>query len=369
MKSKVYYIDSRATFKKNLLHKIGELLHAAELDRRIHPRDLVAVKLHFGEEGNTGFIRPVFVRNIVKTVRNLGGFPFLTDTNTLYTGARSDSPHHLSTAVQNGFAYSVVQAPVIIADGLRGKNEIAVLINKNRFKRVFIGAEIDQADALISLAHFTGHDFAGFGGTIKNLGMGCASRRGKMAQHSGVAPKVKLKRCIGCGECIPHCTAKAVSLVEQKASIDPEKCIGCGQCFVICQNEAIRIRHQQSTSVFMENMAEYALGVLKNKKDRAFFVNFVLQVSPGCDCAPFNDTPIVGDIGIMAASDPVAIDQAAVDLVNRQPALPGSCLDGRVKPGDDKFKGLYPRLDWSPQLDHAERLGLGRRDYELVTVD
>jgi len=368
MKSSVYYIDLRAAYKENLIEKIGRLLETAGLSKTVRGSDLVAVKLHFGELGNTAFLRPVFLRKIVETVKGVGGYPFLTDSNTLYAGARGDSPHHITTAIQNGFAYAAVGAPIIIADGLRGRSETPVVINKERFKRVYIGAEIARADSLIAVAHFTGHDFAGFGGTIKNLGMGCASRRGKMAQHSGVAPKVKLKKCIGCGDCIVHCSPRALSLVEKKASINPGKCTGCGECYLICQTGAIRIKHNRSIPVFMENMVEYTFGVLKGKKNRALFLNFITDVSPACDCMPYNDAPIVRDIGVVAATDPVAIDQASADLVNQELALPGSCLDENIKPGADKFKSLYPRVDWPHQLDYAERLGLGKRDYELVAI-
>ena len=368
MKSKVYYIDSRATYKENLLLKIGKLLKAAELPKMISERDLVAVKLHFGEKGNTAFIRPVFIRKLVEVIKDAGGCPFLTDTNTLYAGTRSSAPAHLTTAIQNGFAFAVVDAPIIIADGLRGRSDAAVEINQKRFERVYIGAEILRADCLVSAAHFTGHDFTGFGGTLKNLAMGCASRRGKMAQHSGVAPKVRVKKCTGCGDCASHCAAGAIALSDGSASIDPETCTGCGECFILCQNDAIRIKHNRSIPVFMENMAEYALGALSGKQDRALFLNFLLRVSPGCDCVPYNDSPFVGDIGIIASTDPVAVDQASVDLVNQQPVLAGSCLRTHTNPGEDKFKALFPHVDWSIQLEYAEQIGLGRRDYELVTI-
>jgi len=227
MNSDVYFIDLRATFRENLVGKLGRLLDTAGLSSCINERDLVAVKLHFGEMGNTAFIRPVFLQKIVKAIRKVGGAPFLTDANTLYSGTRSDSPHHLATAIQNGFAYSVVQAPIIIADGLRGKSETVVKINQNNFKKVYIGSEIFEADALISVAHFKGHELTGFGGTIKNLGMGCASRKGKLAQHSTVSPKIVRKKCVGCGDCVDHCSQNAISLVEEKAVIDSKKCIGC----------------------------------------------------------------------------------------------------------------------------------------------
>ncbi|HHC25468.1 MAG TPA: DUF362 domain-containing protein [Desulfobacterales bacterium] len=368
MKSTVYFMDLRATPKENLFGKLGRLLDTAGLSETFKERDLVAVKLHFGELGNAAFVRPVFLRKIVERIRKHGGSPFLTDANTLYSGSRSDAPGHLITAIQNGFAYSVVDAPIVIADGLRGKSETAVTVNGKHFKKTYIGSEIVQADALISVAHFKGHELSGFGGAIKNLGMGSASRRGKMAQHSGVSPKVKQKKCVGCGDCIDHCSQKALSMAEEKATIDQKKCIGCGECLLICPNSAIQIQWEKSVPVFMERMVEYTAGVLKGKEDKLLNVNFITDISPACDCYSSNDAPIVRDIGVVASKDPIAIDQASVDLVNQEHGLPGSCLETNVEPGGDKFKGIYPKVDWPLQLDYAQEMGVGTREYELVKI-
>ena len=368
MKSKVYFIDLRATPKENLVSKLGRLVDITGLSETIKERELVAVKLHFGELGNTAFIRPLFIRKIVESIKGVGGFPFLTDANTLYAGTRSDSPSHLTTAIQNGFAYSVIEAPLIIADGLRGKSETAVTVNQKRFKRVYIGTDIVEADALISVAHFKGHELSGFGGTIKNLGMGCASRKGKLAQHSTVSPKVIEEKCVGCGDCISHCSQNALALVDEKAVLDSKKCIGCGECILVCPNEAIQIQWDQAIPVFLENMVEYTMGVLKGKEDKTLFLNFITNVSPACDCYGYNDAPIVRDIGIVASKDPVAIDQASVDLVNSEQALPDSCLKTNMASGEDKFRGVYLKVDWTIQLDYAENIGLGSRSYELEKI-
>ncbi|MBU3947414.1 MAG: DUF362 domain-containing protein [Proteobacteria bacterium] len=368
MKSIVYFTNLRATHKENLLKKVEKLLDTAGISESISKRDLVAVKLHFGEMGNIAYIRPVYLRKIVELIKSKGGTPFLTDANTLYAGTRSDSPHHMITAIQNGFAYSVVEAPIIIADGLRGKSETAVTINQKHFKEVYIGSEIVQADSLISVAHFKCHEISGFGGTLKNLGMGCASRRGKMAQHSRLSPGVKKKKCIGCGDCIDHCAQKAISLVNDKSVIDSAKCIGCGECILICINEAIQIKWNKVVPVFLEKMVEYAMGVLKNKAGKALFVNFITDISPACDCYPYNDAPIVRDIGIVASNDPVAIDQASADMVNNEQALPGTCMNSALSPGEDKFKAVYPAVDWPIQLDYAQKLGLGSRNYKIIEV-
>ncbi|MFO7861698.1 MAG: DUF362 domain-containing protein [Desulfosalsimonas sp.] len=368
MTSKVYFMDFRATYKDSGVAKLQRLMDTAGIDKCVGHRDLAALKLHFGELGNTAFIRPVFIGHIVDRVKQAGATPFLTDANTLYAGSRGDAPNHLMTAMANGFAYSVAKAPLVIADGLRGRTETAVQINKNRFKDVYIGTEIVNADCLISIAHFKGHELSGFGGAIKNVGMGSASRRGKMEQHSGLAPKVKQKKCIGCGECADHCASEAIDMVDEKAQINPERCIGCGECILICENGAIQIQWSQSGEAFLERMVEYTLGVLQNKTGKAFYINFINHVSPACDCVPYNDAPIVRDIGIVASTDPVAIDQASVDLVNQEPALPGSCLSTHTDAGADKFRGVYPDVDWTRQLSYAEELGLGRRQYELITI-
>lgn len=368
MSSPVYFINLRANLKENLLKKLERLLTTAGMATAVSKRDLVAVKLHFGELGNAAFIRPIYLRKVVAAVKAAGGSPFLTDANTLYSGTRSDSPHHLTTAIQNGFAYPVVEAPLIIADGLRGRSETAVAIDQKNFKEAFIGNDIVEADALVSVAHFKGHELSGFGGTIKNLGMGCASRRGKLAQHSNLSPKVKPKKCIGCGDCEDHCSQRAIAVIEEKAIIDPEKCIGCGECLLICAQAAIQIQWNQSIPIFMENMVEYTLGVMKGKEDKSLFINFITNVSPACDCYPTNDAPLVRDIGILASKDPVAIDQASVDLVNQEPALADSCLKTNTGPGEDKFQGVYPKVDWRHQLEYAETVGLGTRDYQLETL-
>jgi len=368
MSSQVFFIDFRATYKENFASKLIKLINASGLNQCVKKRDLVAIKLHFGELGNTAFIRPVHIRQVVQCIKSAGASPFLTDANTLYAGTRGDAPHHLITAIGNGFAYPVVEAPLVIADGLRGRSETSVAINQKNFKKVYIGSEVINADALVSVAHFKGHELAGYGGAIKNIGMGCASRRGKMDQHANVAPKIKKKKCIGCGECVLHCAQKAISLKEKKAEINPEKCIGCGECIIICANEAVQIQWDQSVPVFLEKMVEYASGVLKTKKDKSLFINFINNVSPACDCLPYNDAAIVRDIGVVASTDPVAIDQASVDLVNKEPALANTCLKTNTGPGEDKFKGVYPYIEWEYQLEYAEQLGLGAREYELISV-
>ena len=369
MKSKVYFINLRASMKEPLFIKLEKLLDQTGLSDVLAKKDLTAVKIHFGEMGNSAFVRPIYVREIIKMIRKTEALPFLTDANTLYAGTRGNSADHIETAIKNGFAYAVVEAPIIIADGLRGRSQTGIDVQQKHFKTVYIGSEIVNADALVSIAHFKGHELGGFGGTLKNVGMGSASRHGKLEQHSGIAPKVKRKRCIGCKACLTHCSQSAIFMEEEKAKINPDKCIGCGECILMCAQGAIQVQWSKSIPDFMEKMIEYCYGVLQNKRDKSVFINFITDVSPACDCLPTSDASIVRNIGIAASLDPVAIDQASADLVNREAALPGSCLETALMPGEDKFKALYPKVDWAHQLEYAEELKLGSRDYALVEID
>ncbi len=369
MTADVYFMDLEATSKENLPQKLSRLIKKAGIETILNENDLTAVKLHFGEQGNTAYIRPVFIRKIIQTIKEYKANPFLTDANTLYVGTRSDSVFHIHTAIENGFSYSSMDAtPIIIADGLRGKSETKISVDQKNCKHVYIGSEVIGANALVSVAHFKGHELSGFGGTLKNLGMGCASRRGKLDMHSNVSPKIKRKTCIGCGECVKHCPAEAISLKEKKAYIDKNSCIGCGECIVRCPTESVNINWNQTIPVFLEKMMEYTLGILKNKTKKAFFINFITDISPKCDCMSYSETPIVNNVGVLASTDPVAIDQASADLVNQQNALPGTLLKTNLKPGEDKFKGLYPAVDWEYQLDYAQKIGLGTREYQLIRL-
>lgn len=368
----VYFTDLRARHGENLLDKLAKLFKRAGFEGLISKKDLVAVKLHFGEKGNTGYLNPLFVRSIVDQVKRLGGKPFLTDTNTLYAGSRTNSIDHLQTAIENGFAYAVTAAPLIIADGLDGKDYISVPVNLKYFKEVKISSAVCHANVLLVLSHFKGHMLCGFGGVLKNLGMGCGSRAGKLAMHSDIAPLVRSERCTGCGQCADWCPGQAITLEDSKensktAVVDKKKCIGCGECTITCRTRAIDVRWKTEPSVIQEKIVEYAAGALKNKQGKAGFINFVINVSPDCDCTSWTDASIVRDIGILASTDPVALDMACVDLVNQEKALPGTALSGR-EDARDKFRAIFPGINWQYQLDYAERIGLGTRNYELVKI-
>lgn len=368
MQSTVYFTDLRASHKENLLGKISRLFQQCSCVERIASGDLVAVKIHFGERGNHAFIRPVFVRRIVEDLKRCGARPFLTDSSTLYPGERKEAVSALSCAIENGFAYAVVGAPLIMCDGLRGHSARSVRIDGEILHEVEIGAEILEADALVAVSHFKCHELTGFGGALKNLGMGCSSRAGKMVQHSTVAPRIAEKYCTGCALCLKSCAHDAIAMIEGKARIDPAVCVGCSRCITACPATAIQIQWNESASLVMQKMAEHAKGALHGKTGKTLFLNFIQHVSPACDCYGHADAPIVADIGICASVDPVAIDQACADLVNGAPGLPGTALQSGFEPGGDKFRGVYPEIDWTVQLEHAEKIGLGTRQYELVRI-
>lgn len=368
MKSQVFFADLRTTISKNMTKKINRLMRRTEVGSIIGETDLVAIKLHFGEKGNTAFVRPIFIRDIVENIYSCGGKPFLTDSNTLYRGERGEAVSHLKIALTHGFNLTTVSAPVIVADGLRGNDAVKVKIDGKHLTEVSIGSAVIQADVLIGVAHFKGHELTGFGGALKNIGMGCASKEGKLKQHSNISPQVKAKQCSACGRCMEWCPADAIGMVNEKSRIDAEKCIGCAECITICPKGAIGINWNEGAEVFQEKMVEHVHGVIKNKKKKSLFINFLTDISPACDCYGHADRPIVPDIGILASLDPVATDQASVDLVNAEQGLTDSALKNNHGKGKDKFRGLYPEVDWEIQLDYGQKLGIGSRDYELIKV-
>ncbi|KIH78024.1 hypothetical protein SAMN05660860_02304 [Geoalkalibacter ferrihydriticus] len=369
MPAKVFFSDLRADHRRNLFEKLEALAHFAEIKTVVSKGDLVAVKVHFGERGGHAYIRPTFVRRIVDLIKNLGGKPFLTDSCTLYPGQRKEAVSALACAIENGFAYAVVGAPLILCDGLRGHSARRVKIAGELLESVDIGLEILEADCLITLSHFKCHELTGFGGALKNLAMGCSSREGKLEQHSNVAPAVAEKFCTACADCFAACVHGAISFIEGKARIDPGACVGCGRCISVCEEHAIKIQWNEQAPTVMKKMAEYAKGAIHGKQGRTLYINFITQVSPQCDCYGHSDAPIVADLGILASTDPVAIDQACADLVNQAPGLAGTALQSGHEPGGDKFRGVHPEIDWEITLEHAEKMGLGTRKYELVKIE
>lgn len=368
MASEVLWADLRVGMNESLPERLVRLLDEAGIADLVAAGDLTAVKLHFGEKGGHAFVRPLFLRRIVDRIKQLGAQPFLTDSSTLYPGERKEAVSALACAVENGFAYSVVGAPLIMCDGLRGHSARRVPVNGKLLETVDIGLEVLEADGMITVSHFKCHELTGFGGAIKNLGMGCSSREGKMEQHSTVAPQVSGDDCVGCEDCLDACAHDAIAMAEGTARIDADACTGCARCITECPEKAIHIQWDEAPPMVMRKMAEYAKGALFGKDGKALFVNFITQVSPACDCYGFSDAAIVPDLGILAATDPVALDQACVDLVNQAPGMPESVLASAHQPGGDKLRALYPKIDWEISLEHAESIGLGSRSYQLTRL-
>lgn len=369
MRSKVYFANLRAKREQDsLLHKVGRLFDRAGLGGCIAPDDLTAVKVHFGERGNTSFLRPIYLRQVVDRVKAAGGKPYLCDSNTLYLGSRHNAVDHLNTAIQNGFAYAVVDAPLVIADGLRGKDFREVEVGLKHFQTVRLSANLVAADSLIVVSHVKGHAVSGFGAAIKNLSMGGASRGGKQLMHSSLLPEVLPKKCKGCGVCARWCPGNAIVIAEGRAVIDSEKCLGCGECPVNCQHGAIKIQWGEESRNVQERMVEYVYGYHKEHPGKIGYLSFIMDVAPDCDCMPWSDAPIVPDVGILASTDPIAIDQAALDLVSSQPGFEASALKTNHAPGKDKFQGVHEDVDPTVTLEYGRSIGLGNREYELIEV-
>jgi hypothetical protein len=367
MPSKVYFSDMHTCQGNSLLDKMEEVLRKAGLDRMDLDGKLVAIKMHMGEPGNLAYLRPNFAAVLVRKIKEKGGKPFLTDCNTLYLGKRSNAVDHLNSAMENGFNRIAVGCDVIIADGLRGNEHREVPIELELCRTAKIGSAIADADVIISLSHFKGHELTGFGGALKNLGMGSGSRCGKLEMHASSRPTVDIKKCIGCGQCVKNCPEKAIALnVKRKAVIDHQKCVGCGQCVAVCRFGAPEVEWEESSEIVNKKIAEYAYAVIHGKP--SLHISVMMDVSPNCDCWPFNDIPIVPDIGLAASKDPVALDVACADLVNQAAVNSGSVLDVKGAKKGDKFKATHPNTDWMTGMDHAQKIGLGKKEYELVRL-
>lgn len=369
--SKVWFTNLRVNPPMNLLKKLDNLVKRAGIEQIDFDKKLVAVKIHFGEPGNLAYIRPNYAAQMVKLLKSKGAIPFLTDCNTLYYGRRSNGPSHIDAAFENGFNPMAVDCPVIIGDGIKGTGYTEIELGMEYCQSAKIGSEIVNSDIVISLNHFKGHELTGFGGALKNLGMGCASVGGKLFLHSGSSPKIYEENCTGCRVCEKYCAHDAIKVGKDKiAHINYDNCVGCGQCVAVCQYDSARVVWSGNSEVVCNRISEYAFAVLKDKP--SFHVNFIMNVSPNCDCWDANDYPLVPDLGIAASFDPVALDQACADLVIEAPALPGSRLCDEHKgddlKGKDKMKLTHPDTSWQSGLKHAEKIGLGTTKYELIRI-
>ncbi len=330
----------------------------------IKENDFTAIKLTFGEKGNLGHVKAEEVKPIVEIIKVLGAYPFVTDANTIYVGERADAIHHLQVANEHGFKEDFLGCPVLIADGLRGNSYVEVDVNLKHFKKVKIANALHYADSIVFVTHFKGHEVTGFGGTLKNMGMGCGARAGKYEMHHSIIPEVIVEKCNGCGLCIKWCPSGALLFQPSHQSTNPPihqftirldstKCTGCGECILTCRQGAIKLPWGDPVKTCQEKIVEYACGAVKNKS--FFCVNFLQHITKYCDCYGRKEEPLLPDIGILVSPDPVAIDQASADLVNK-------------KFGSDFFRHIFPEIDWTIQLDYAEKIGLGSRKYELIMV-
>lgn len=364
-KSKVYYCDMH-TGRMNLPEKLKYLMKKAGFENIDFEDKYAAVKIHFGEPGNLAYLRPNWAKVVCDYVKELGGKAFLTDCNTLYVGGRKNALDHLDSAYTNGYNPFQTGVHTIIADGLKGTDEALVPVNGEYVKEAKIGQAIMDADIIISLNHFKGHELTGFGGALKNIGMGCGSRAGKMEMHSAGKPTVHQELCIGCGQCIKICAHDAPKITDGKAKIDHNKCVGCGRCIGVCPKDAIKASMDEANDILNYKIAEYTKAVVDGRP--CFHISLVIDVSPYCDCHAENDIAIVPDVGMFASFDPVALDQACADAVNKQPSIKNSLLDKHGHTHHDHFTDVSPETNWKSCLEHAEKIGLGTREYELIEI-
>ena len=375
-KSKVYFTDFRTkAHGAGLPKKLQKLIRKAGIVEIDMDGKFVAIKIHFGELGNISYLRPNYARAVVDVVKELGGKPFLTDCNTMYPGSRKNALEHLYCAWENGFTPLTVGCPILIGDGLKGTDDIEVpVVGGEYVKAAKIGRAVMDADIFISLSHFKGHEMTGFGGAIKNIGMGCGSRAGKTEQHSGGQPRISEKRCRGCKLCMAQCANGGLEFdVEtRKMKVNYTNCVGCGRCLGACNFDAISFENEQAPTMLNRRMAEYAKAVVDGRPQ--FHISIVVDISPNCDCHAENDAPILPDIGMFASADALALDQACADACLAATPLPGSQLYDHIHAEGfcdhhDHFKNSTPESEWRSCLEHAEKIGLGSRDYELIKYD
>lgn len=372
-KSKVYFSDFHTiALGDGIPKKLYKLIKASGIDQIDMNGKFVAIKTHFGELGNLGFLRPNYDKVIVDIVKELGGKPFLVDCNTLYVGSRRNALDHLYCAWENGFSPLSVGCPIIIGDGLKGTDDVLVPVNGGEYiKEAKIGRAVMDADVIISLSHFKGHENTGFGGVLKNIGMGCASRAGKMEQHNHGKPKIDHDLCRGCRLCQKACASNGLVFDEKakKMNVNTDNCVGCGRCIGACNFDAVSFCEWNANELLCRRMAEYAKAVLDGRP--SYHVSVVRDISPNCDCHCENDVPILPDLGMFASFDPVALDWACVDACMKAEPLPdGQLYRNLHTPGfvdqHDHFKNSNPEIEWRACLEQAQKIGLGNRDYDLI---
>ena len=374
-KAKVYFTDFRTPYGGDSMPgKLKKLIRKAGIAQLNLEGQFVAIKIHFGELGNVSYLRPNYARAVVDVVKELGGKPFLTDCNTLYPGSRKNALEHLYCAWENGFTPLTAGCPILIGDGLKGTDDIEVPVRGGEYvKNAKIGRAVMDADVIISLTHFKGHEATGFGGALKNLGMGCGSRAGKKEQHNNGKAYVRQEICRGCRRCMRECANDGLvfDAEARKMHVDKEHCVGCGRCVGACNFDAIDFEDPTSNQMLNYRIAEYAKAVVDGRPQ--FHISLVMDISPNCDCHGENDAPILPDVGMFASFDPLALDQACVDACMKCEPLPDSQLgehlrDPHFEDHHDHFTNSTPESEWQSCLSHAEKIGLGTRAYELIQL-
>ncbi|MBQ7011111.1 MAG: DUF362 domain-containing protein [Clostridia bacterium] len=373
-RSKVYFTNMRTEIGDGLPSKLKRLIKAAGIGNIDMDGKFVAIKMHFGELGNISFLRPNYAKAVADVIKELGGKPFLTDCNTMYPGSRKNALEHLECAWENGFSPLSTGCPIIIGDGLKGTDDVLVPVEGGEcVKEAKIGRAIMDADVFVSLSHFKGHEMAGFGGAIKNIGMGCGSRAGKTEQHSSGKPVIYEDKCRGCKRCLSQCANSGLEFHAdtKKMTVNYDNCVGCGRCLGPCPFDAIDFACDNASEELNKRMAEYAKAVVSGRPH--FHVSLVIDISPNCDCHSENDAPILPNVGMFASFDPLALDRACVDACLKQTPMPGSQLYDNMQKADfcdhhDHFTNSTPESEWQTCLSHAEKIGLGTNEYELITV-
>ena len=374
-KARVYFTDFRTPYGGDTMPgKLKKLIRKAGIAQLNLEGQFVAIKINFGEPGNMAYLRPNWAKTVADLVKSQGGKPFLTDCNTLYPGSRKNALEHLYCAWENGFTPLTVGCPILIGDGLKGTDDIEVPVRGGEYvKNAKIGRAVMDADVIISMTHFKGHETTGFGGALKNLGMGCGSRAGKKEQHNNGKAYVQQEICRGCRRCMRECANNGLVFDPEtrKMHVDKEHCVGCGRCVGACNFDAIDFEDPNSNQMLNYRIAEYAKAVVDGRPQ--FHISLVMDISPNCDCHVENDAPILPDVGMFASFDPLALDQACVDACMKCEPLPNSQLgehmrDPHFVDHHDHFTNSTPESEWQSCLSHAEKIGLGTRDYELIRL-
>ncbi|NIM16219.1 MAG: DUF362 domain-containing protein [Candidatus Aminicenantes bacterium] len=355
MKEKVFFVKMADNEDdQSVCAKLEKAINENDFFSFIKPKDMVAFKTHFGEQSTTGYVRPLYFKMMGDIVKKKNGIPFLTETSTLYRGKRTNAVEHIEFAYEHGFIPQNTGLPIIMADGLMGDQEIEVKIAGKLYPTVKIASLIVKSQALILVSHFTGHLITGFGAALKNMGMGCSSRRGKLIQHSTARPSIVRKKCTACEECIKWCPQDAVAMIDGKAEIDKSKCIGCGECLAVCRFDAVNYNWSATYVDLQRKVVEHAMGVYKNKENKSIYVNFLNRVSKDCDCMGRTEK-ILPDIGVLISFDPVAVDAASLDLVEEK--------------AGKHFSKLTYDIPYKEQIDYARELGFGSAEYEIIELD